>query len=551
MRIKLFAAVVCAALLTGVLCAQPTIEGTALNVASYTLPGFPAFGVAQGSMFVVFGRGLGPQGLYQADSWPLPTSLAGTSLAVTVGGTTVNAIMVYTSATQLSAILPSNTPVGDGTIVVSYSGLKSVAAAIRVVPAAFGVFTLNSQGNGPAVIQMVRGSARPVNTLIEAAHPREMVSLWGTGLGPVSGGSEAAGPLPGDLGSAIEVYVGGKRADVVYRGRSGCCAGVDEVYFYLPEGVTGCYVPVVVKSGQGVSNTTTMSISESGNYCDDPSGFTADDYKRMHTGAYLAAGWIELNRRGIFTSPTLDPAQTSETVNARFQRFETGRVIRYNAPTRFAGFGSCVVDMARATDLPSPAMYQPDPLDAGTALNVKNPNGLTKQVKAQSEGYFFDYVGGETNVVPLPQYMFNGTYTVDNGSGAAGVGPFNLSRELRSPAVWTNIPSTRINVNRADGYRVTWTSGDATRDFVTITGQSVDNTNKVKATFFCAERADAGQFTVPAYVLLGLPANDTTTGTYIAVGSQPLPSQSKVRITGLDQAYFYYNNWSSREVNYR
>jgi hypothetical protein len=35
------------------------------------------------------------------------------------------------------------------------------------------------------------------------------------------------------------------------------------------------------------------------------------------------------------------------------------------------------------------------------------------------------------------------------------------------------------------------------------------------------------------------------------VGSQPLPSQSKVKITGLDQAYFYYNNWSSREVNYR
>ncbi len=550
MHANRLAVLVLTLLLAGLALAQPAIEGPILNVASYLLPGYPGFGVAQGSMFVVFGRNMGPRGMYQAQNWPLTKDLVGTSLQVTVGGVTVDAIMVYTSSTQLAAILPSNTPTGDGTITVTYAGQVGLPAPIHVVPAAFGIFTLNSQGNGPAVIQIVRGAERPVNTLLEAAHPMELVSLWGSGLGAVTG-NEAAGPLPGNMSTPIEVYVGGKRAAVYYRGRSGCCAGVDEIYFYVPPGVTGCYVPVVVRAGQGVSNSTTMSISESSNFCEDPSGFTADDYKRMSEGGKLTAGWIELNRRGIFTSPTVDPAQTSETVLANFGRFQTDRAIRYNAPTRFTGFGSCVVDMLRASAPQPSVLYAPDSLEAGTALSVMNPGGITKQVGAVSEGSYFSYVGGETGSVPLPQFLFNGTYRVDNGFGGTGVGPFSVRRDLRSPVMWTNIPSTRIDVTRFNGYRVTWTGGDASRDFVTITGTSVDTANDVKAKFFCAERADAGEFTIPPYVLLGRPANDSTTGTYLAVGSQPLPGQSKVTITGLDQAYFYYNNWSSREVNYK
>jgi len=551
MRARLIQVLTLYALLGGVACAQPTIEGPVLNAASYTLPGLAAFGVAQGSMFVVFGRNLGPRGIYQAESWPLPKDLLGTSLKVSVGGVTVDAIMVYTSATQQAAILPSRTPAGDGSIVVTYAGLTGPPAPIRVVEAAFGIFTLNSQGNGPAVIQMVRGAARPVNTLLEAAHPGELVSLWGTGLGAVRGGDEAAGPLPGDLGADIEIYVGGKRAQLFYAGRSGCCAGVDEIYFYVPGGVAGCYVPVAIKSGQGVSNTATMSISESGSYCEDPLGFTAADYKRMSAGEPLAAGWIELNRRGIFQAPAPNPAQTSETVWARFQRFETSRAIRYNAPVRFTGFGSCAVQVSAVADVPSPPLYQPDPREAGPALFVKNPGGVVKEIKAVAEGSYFAYVGGETNLAPLPPYLFEGDYVADNGSGGPGVGPFRLTQQLRPPVSWTNIPGARIDIARAGGYRVTWTGADAARDLVAITGSSVDTVNKVAATFFCAERAGAGYFDIPSYVLLGLPANDAAGGAYLAVGSQPLPDQSKVKVTGLDQAYFSYHNWSSREVNYR
>ena len=56
--------------------------------------------------------------------------MGGTSVSVTVGSTTVSAPMYYTSATQVAALLPSNTPTGSGTLTVTYSGTASAAVAV-------------------------------------------------------------------------------------------------------------------------------------------------------------------------------------------------------------------------------------------------------------------------------------------------------------------------------------------------------------------------------------------------------------------------------------
>ena len=89
--------------------AQPVVRpgNGVLNSASYLSPGLPASGIAQGSIFVVFGTGLGPSQIVQADKLPLPTKLAETSVTVTVGGTSKPAFLVYTLASQVAAILPS------------------------------------------------------------------------------------------------------------------------------------------------------------------------------------------------------------------------------------------------------------------------------------------------------------------------------------------------------------------------------------------------------------------------------------------------------------
>lgn len=109
--------VAAAAVIPG-LSAAPAITSVS-NAASNIAPGLPNAGIAPGSIFVVYGSGLGPATISIATAAFQSTSLSGTSVAVTVGGTTVNAPMYYTSASQVAALLPSNTLPGSGTITVT------------------------------------------------------------------------------------------------------------------------------------------------------------------------------------------------------------------------------------------------------------------------------------------------------------------------------------------------------------------------------------------------------------------------------------------------
>ena len=122
------------------------------NSASNLPPGLPNAGIAQGAIFVVKGSGLGPANISIAPSAFQSTSLSGTSVAVTVAGTTVNAPMYYTSDGQIAALLPSNTPTGSGTLTVTYNNLTSGTASIPVVANNLGIFTIDSSGQGPGIV---------------------------------------------------------------------------------------------------------------------------------------------------------------------------------------------------------------------------------------------------------------------------------------------------------------------------------------------------------------------------------------------------------------
>ena len=93
---------------------QTPVITSVVNAASNIVPGLPNAGIAQGAIFVVYGTNLGPSNISIAPAAFQSTSLSNTSVAVTVNGTTVNALMYYTSAGQVSALLPSNTPTGTG-----------------------------------------------------------------------------------------------------------------------------------------------------------------------------------------------------------------------------------------------------------------------------------------------------------------------------------------------------------------------------------------------------------------------------------------------------
>src|SRR5262249_53481314 len=161
------------------------------------------------------------------------TSIGGTSIQVTVGGTTVNAIMYYSLAAQIAAILPSKTPAGTGTLTVTYNGAVSGTSPIVVVANNIGISTLNTTGpgNGVATLPATNTVVSPGN----APNPGEIVTFWGTGLGAVSG-DESQPALQSDLASIpLKVFIGGQPANVLFRGRNACCSGVDTIYVTVPQ----------------------------------------------------------------------------------------------------------------------------------------------------------------------------------------------------------------------------------------------------------------------------------------------------------------------------
>src|SRR5437870_4901834 len=100
----------------GTASAQPKIAFAGIrNSASYAPPGFLNSGIAQGSLFVIFGEGLGPANLQSATA-PLPTEFAGTAVRITSSNQTLNAYLLYVSSSQIGAMLPSGTPLGPATI---------------------------------------------------------------------------------------------------------------------------------------------------------------------------------------------------------------------------------------------------------------------------------------------------------------------------------------------------------------------------------------------------------------------------------------------------
>jgi uncharacterized protein (TIGR03437 family) len=242
------------------LAAAPTIAGV-YNNSSFVPPGLPNSGVAQGSIFAVKGSGLGPSTLLEVQSFPWPSTqgLAGTTIQVTVGSVTSNCILIYSWTSQVAAVLPSATPVGTGTLTLTYQGAK-VSTAIQVVAANFGSLTLNGGGTGPAVVTDVYYNAI---TMVNPARPGQTLILWGTGLGAVTG-DETQPPPQYDLGSGVQVFTGNQAATVLYGGRSSF-PGLDQINFTVPSGIAGgCKVSIAVVVKGVTGNVTTTSIAPAG-----------------------------------------------------------------------------------------------------------------------------------------------------------------------------------------------------------------------------------------------------------------------------------------------
>jgi uncharacterized protein (TIGR03437 family) len=555
------ALILCAVTMASALTAagQPSIAaGGILNNASYIPSGLPNADIAQGSIFVIFGSILGPSSTVQQPSYPLQTTLGGTSVKVTVNGTTVDAIPIYTSATQVGAILPSRTPVGTGTVTVTYNNQTSAAAPIKVVPSSFGVFTLNQAGSGPGIVTNANYQTYGPSS---SAHSGDTIIIWGTGLGPITD-SETDVPNPKDLTDIhLQVYIGGKQATVTYRGRSGCCSGLDQIVAQVPQGVEGCYVPVVIVINGVVSNSTTIPIvSGNGNVCSDTNGLSSSDWTTLLGKGNFSLGSISISRSTVQTAAVgnIVPASktTIETGAATFVSYNSAQFAASQGLFQQSSFGSCVVSSYQGQTQPGDPIH-PTILDAGPAINVAGPNGTKQLTKLATGGVYAAQLGGGQGPTALPQFIPDngGTFTFDNGSGGADVKSFsNVKLSVPTTLVWTNMDAI-TNVQRSQGLPITWSGGDP-NSYVTITGGSFLTSPVVATIFSCTEKVSAGSFTVPSYVLLAMPASAG-----ITAGGFTIPTASlsvfnngvpvKFSAPGVDQAYALWSISASKQVNYQ
>jgi len=232
--------------------------GGVQNAASYN-----SGSVAPGEIVVLYGAGLGPA---SAAYWQTDSTTGG--LATTVAGTTVlfngvPAPILYTSANQVSAIVPYEVAgAASAQIQMNYRGSNVAAGTVPVAASNPGIFTFNS-GIGQAAANNQDGS---VNGAANPAAAGSTIALYLTGEGQTSpfgvdGQITASAPFPMPQ-LPVKVTIGGQTAAYSYAGAApNQVAGVMQINAVIPSGLSGSAVPVSVQIGTAsTQNGVTIAV---------------------------------------------------------------------------------------------------------------------------------------------------------------------------------------------------------------------------------------------------------------------------------------------------
>jgi uncharacterized protein (TIGR03437 family) len=246
------------------------------NSASYTTST-----VSPGAIITIYGINLGPANLVTfPGTSPIPTSLpaSGSATSVTIDGTP--APLLYTSATQVSCIVPFSLAAKSGNtvqLVLTYNSIASANFPVGVVDADPGVFTVDASGTGQGAILNVNaaGTDYTVNGSSNAAAKNSTVVIYITGYGATACAdtltstcvlnADETNLIAGNVTptGSITVTIDGQNAPVQGAASPiGSVPGVLQVNVTVPAGAkAGNAVPVVVSVGSAKSQTrVTMCV---------------------------------------------------------------------------------------------------------------------------------------------------------------------------------------------------------------------------------------------------------------------------------------------------
>jgi uncharacterized protein (TIGR03437 family) len=435
----------------------------------------------------------------QASAFPLPAQLptGGTRVNVTANGNSYPANLLYTSAGQVAFVMPSAVPVGTATVSVSYNNAASPGVKVQIVKAAFGLFTKDGQGAGPVVAQnYVSATSTPTNGLATAGQQGQVLILYGTGLGPVSG-DESQPPGPVTIPADVTISVGGTPLKPLYAGRSPGFPGLDQINVQLPSNFTakvaaagsnsslaGCYVSLSVNiTGAAPSNQVTVSLAPPGQpNCDHPLGLDAAAELALDNGGATTIGLIELARFDL-AYLGFPGVNVVDAAGGGFVRGNADTAFQLTqgqgSPNPWLKPGQCIVTDpvngsgggSGGSQLPSvgPNFTGTQIVNAGTGWTLSS-GCVSMPMNKQANG------GYATN--RITSFLTPATWTVSSSGGntAAGeVGAFNIPVTWPlgpgSQPTWTPQNDYQGNVSTNQAITFKWKFGGP-NNFVGLAGSS-------------------------------------------------------------------------------
>ena len=200
-----------------------------------------------------------------------PTSLDG--VTVTVGGTA--AYIAYVSPAQVNIQIPDGVPSGPANIVLSYQRQSSAPAQFTInstEPGFYAPTNLNVNGKQyigavhSATGALVNGGNIP-GLPTAPAQPGETLIFYGTGFGPVQGGSDAGKTAPAQtsLTDKLAINIGNAPATIAYAGLAPGLVGLYQFNVVVPASAGGDQLIHTTLNGTAVSlQTLYLSLAGGG-----------------------------------------------------------------------------------------------------------------------------------------------------------------------------------------------------------------------------------------------------------------------------------------------
>jgi hypothetical protein len=359
-------------------------------------------------------------------------------------------------------------------------------------------------GVGPSVAQNVAPGAPPVsNRLTSPALPGQYITLWATGLG-------------GLRTPDVTVQVGGKNIVPIYAGGAPGLPGLDQINFPVSSEIPdGCYVPVRIVTGDGVSNEVTIAKASFPGSCTHPLQLSESDLQALDRGGTLLAGTVRFHN-DVFQLGGYLPDLGYNRVEEMFAAFwahsaQDVFLLSQSLPADAQYFGCELTRDNVYTDPESVSCSSSDDYDAGPSLSITGRDGRTLEMPGPPSRFCRTYgnrlddsITYDTMAQLPPPFLNQGDWTLV-GPGGRTINAFRQSFTLPPVIRWTNRDSVRV-LERDHDVPIAWEpEGYNATDSMVVTistgGFPVPTSPGKVFGLVCRAPALAGMVTIPADLL--------------------------------------------------